>query len=89
MTMFNLSEASDITGINRATLKRHIDKGYLHAEQFDKGYGYRISLMDLEQYTFDIWMNRRKFPNLAMFNPFDTFADRRDIVLRCRAKKRR
>ena len=89
MTMVNLSQASQITGINPATLKRHIDKGYLLADQYDKGYGYKISLMDLEQYTFDLWMNRRKFPNLAMYNPFDTFADRRDIVLGSKAKKRR
>lgn len=83
----NLSQASQITGINQVTLKRHIEKGYLLADQEEIGRNYRISLMDLEQYAFDIYMNRDKFHGIAMYNPFDHFANLRDIVLRKHTRK--
>lgn len=80
-TTVNLSEASRITGINISTLKRHIEKGYLIAYQYDKGYGYKIRISDLEEYTFALYMNRKKFRDIVMYNPFMFFADLRDIVL--------
>lgn len=77
----NLSQASAITGISVQTLKRHIKKGYLRAYQYDEGCAYHIRLSDLELYAHDLYMQRNKFPNLAMYNPFIFFADRRDLVL--------
>lgn len=81
MTMVNLSQASQITGISQGTIKRHIEKGYLQAEQKEKGCNYQISLLDLEHYAFDIYLNRENFKCIAMFNPFEDFANLRDIVL--------
>ena len=87
MTMVNLREASQITGISTATLKKHIGMGILEAEQKHKGCSYRINITELEEYAFYVWMNRRQLNGLRMFNPFEDFYNLKLIVLGDRLKR--
>ena len=73
----NLKEASRITGIDTGTLKRHIDKGILEAEQRGKGCRYCINLIELEGYMNYIYTHTN---GIRMYNPAD-FNERRDFVL--------
>lgn len=74
----SLKEASKITGINAGTLKAHIDRGILDAEQRAKGCRYKISLQELEEYAYYIYRNTN---GIRMYNPAETFTDRRDFFL--------
>lgn len=77
MATVNLSQASEITGINPQTLRNHIKKGYLEAEQVDFAYNYKIDLDCLRGYALYMHQNSR----VSMFNPILDFDNRAKIVL--------
>lgn len=78
VTHVNLKEASKITGINAGTLKRHIDKNLLYAEQAGKGCKYYIPLEALEEYAYYIYTHTN---GINMYNPAATFRDRANFIL--------
>jgi hypothetical protein len=73
-----IAEASRITGIHPQTLKRHIDKGILDAEQADKRRRYSIDLLDLKEYACYIYRNTN---GIKMYDPFICFDANRDFYL--------
>ena len=73
-----LKEASQITGISAGTLKSHIDKNILYAEPRENGGRYSIPLDALEEYAYYIFTHTN---GIKMYNPVETFTDRRDFFL--------
>jgi hypothetical protein len=55
----SLAKASQVTGINIGTMKRHIEKGLLYAEQKYPRRKIEIDVEDLAEYWLYIFKNSR------------------------------
>ena len=77
MATVNLSQASEITGIISSTIKSHIKKGYLDAEQAAADCNYKIDLDSLRAYAIEAWNSKK----VLMYNPILFFDERAKIVI--------